>query len=325
MSKKILDLLEVPAEERGVDWLKESLQSAICLEFATVPVYLCGMWSIKKQDPSEPAYKAIHGIVMDEMFHMALACNMLTTIGGTPQLNTRDFVPKYPGPLPGGVRPSLRIALTGLTKDVLEHSYMQIEYPAGGPIEFFRGETYPTIGEFYDAILEAFRQLPSAEITGTRQLTRGEKLFAIHTLADAEKAITRIKREGEGTSQSPFSTDFGPELAHYYKFGELWHGHKFVRNSAGRWNYDGDSLGLFPEVYPMAEVPAGGYSESADFDAQFTNMLNHLQQAWATGKVEELTSAVSAMRQLDVPALKLIETPIAGGTGNYGPDFRLKS
>jgi hypothetical protein len=324
VSEKIFELMQVPVAEHDVEWLKKSLQAAVCLEFATVPVYLCGMWSIKNQDDDEPVFAAIKSIVMDEMFHMGLACNMLTTIGGTPEVNTETSLPKYPGPLPGGVRPSLRIALTGLTKDVLDKSYMQIEYPEGGPIELFRGETYPTIGEFYDAILEAFRKLTPSQISGDRQLTRGQKLFAIKTLADAEKAITRIKRQGEGTSQSPFSDDFEKELAHYYKFAELWHGHKFVKNAAGKWKPEGDPI-PFPEVYPMAEVPEGGYGESTDFDMHFTTMLNHLQQAWAEGTPAELTSAVNAMHNLEGPARKLIQTPIEGGTGNYGPDFRLKT
>jgi hypothetical protein len=316
--------MQVPAQEHDLSWLKESLQAAIRLEFATVPIYLCGMWSIINQDLAEPAYKAIRGIVLDEMFHMGLVCNMVTTIGGTPEVNAQDSLPEYPGPLPGGVRPWLTVALSGLTKDVVENTYMQIEYPEAGPIAFFRGESYPTIGEFYDAILEAFRKLQPSEMTGARQLTRGQKLFAIKTLADAEKAITRIKIQGEGTSQSPFSGDFGNELAHYYKFAEIYHERKLVKNSEGKWKYEGDPI-PFPAVYPMAKVPPGGYSESAEFDVHFTNMLNNLQNAWTTGTGKELTKAVNSMFELETPARKLISTPIPGGVGNYGPDFRLRT
>jgi len=103
-----------PSEARDLGWLKESLQAAIELEFATVPVYLCGMWSIEVQ--SGAAFSSIRSIVIDEMFHMALACNMLTTIGGTPEINTEKVRPKYPGHLPGGVRKGLTVALTGLSK-----------------------------------------------------------------------------------------------------------------------------------------------------------------------------------------------------------------
>lgn len=86
MKFSIFDLMQVPDEEQGIDWLKKSLQAAVKLEFATVPVYLCGMWSII--DQGDPVVDMIRGIVIDGMFHMGLACNMLTSIGGTPEINT---------------------------------------------------------------------------------------------------------------------------------------------------------------------------------------------------------------------------------------------
>jgi rubrerythrin len=84
--------MEIPIEEHGVEWLRESLQAAIELEFATVPVYLCGMWSIK--DQGNPVRGTIRSVVIDEMFHMGLACNMLTTIRGTPEVHTQRVIPK---------------------------------------------------------------------------------------------------------------------------------------------------------------------------------------------------------------------------------------
>jgi hypothetical protein len=87
VSTKIHDLMEVPVEKHGVEWLRESLQAAIELEFATVLVYLCGMWSIK--DQSNPVSRTIRSVLIDEMFHMGLACNMLTTIRGSPEINTQ--------------------------------------------------------------------------------------------------------------------------------------------------------------------------------------------------------------------------------------------
>jgi Ferritin-like len=315
--------MQVPRQEHDLGWLREGLQAAIELEFATVPVYLCALWSIKSQ--SGPVYGSIRGIVIDEMFHMGLACNMLTTVGGTPQVNSEDAVPKYPGPLPGGVRPWLRVALIGLTKEVVEETYMQIEYPEGGPIAFFRGETYPTIGEFYDAILAAFKKLQASQITGARQITSGQSLFAINTVADAEKAIDRIKRQGEGTSQSPFSDDFGTKLAHYYRFAEIFHGRKLIKTAGGKWKYEGAPV-PFPEVFPMAEVPAAGYPDepqAREFDRSFTTMLDHLQRAWADGNGDELGNAIGVMFELAGPARELMQKPRPAGGGNFGPDFKL--
>jgi Ferritin-like len=300
------------------------LQAAIELEFSTVPVYLCGMWSIKSR--SGPVYGMIREIVIDEMFHMGLACNMLTSIGGSPLLNTREVLPKYPGSLPGGVRPGVRVALTGLTKRVVEKMYMEIEYPEEGPLGLV--ETYTSIGAFYDALLDAFRGLQPSDFTGQRQIIYEPDLFAINSLTDAERAITKIEREGEGTSQSPFSDDLGQVLAHYYRFGSIFHGKTFSPTASGGWAYAGDDIS-FPDpgdLYPMAEVPADGYPESREFNLQFTAMLNHLQNAWSAGDSNELDNAIDIM-VVSLPGLAgaLMATELPGGGGNFGPSFQLAS
>jgi hypothetical protein len=63
--------------EAGVNDLAElqgSLLTAIQLEFSTIPPYLCAQWSINS-DPSDVAGK-IQGVVVQEMLHFGLACNM---------------------------------------------------------------------------------------------------------------------------------------------------------------------------------------------------------------------------------------------------------
>ncbi len=129
---KIRALMSVPFNQHDITWLKSSLQAAVELEFATIPPYLCALWSIK--DQSGEVYGRIQKIVLQEMLHMGSACNMLTTIGGTPSINIPSAVPKYPGPLPGGVRPQLTVALEGLSKRVVADVFMEIEYPEHGPV-----------------------------------------------------------------------------------------------------------------------------------------------------------------------------------------------
>ena len=109
----IVDLMRVPPADYNLKWLKNPLQAAVQLEMATIPPYLCAMWSIK--DPADPV-RAIRDIVLEEMSHMGTACNVLTAIGGTPRLNTADVVPTYPGPLPGGVHTDLIVSLSGLAR-----------------------------------------------------------------------------------------------------------------------------------------------------------------------------------------------------------------
>jgi hypothetical protein len=317
---KIRDLMQIAAEQRDQTWLAQSLQAAIELELSTIPPYLCAMWSIK--DQSAPAYELILSIVLEEMLHMSLACNMLTTIGGTPDIT--GTVPTYPGPLPGGVRPGLIVSLGGLTKQRVADIFMQIEYPEGGPVTLVLGQTYPTIGAFYDAITAAFLALPTSAFTGQRQLTAqidSNSLVAINSCGDAEHAISEIKEQGEGSSQSPLAVDFGDELAHYYKFAEIYHGRKLVKTPGG-WKYQGEPI-PFPDVYPMAEVPPGGYpAQSRDFDVQFSAVLNSLQSAWAKGSQDDLSNAITSMFNLGDLATALMKQPLPGGHGNYGPDFR---
>lgn len=314
-------LMSVPRAAHDIAWLKKGLQAAVELEFATLPPYLCALWSIK--DGSGEAYDRILGIVLQEMSHMGLACNMLTTIGETPDINGASAVPKYPGPLPGGVRPELNVALQGLTKDVVRDVFMQIEYPENGPVRRALAETFTSIGAFYDAILDAFKTLPPGSITGARQLaSSGVGLTKITTLAEVENAILKIKEQGEGTSQSPFATDFGGDLAHYYKFGEIFHGQTFVKGADGKWDYKGTPV-PFPDVFPMSPVPAGGSPESHDFDVLFTTMLANLQGAWARGNQAKLGAGVSTMFSLGDAAQKLMQKPLPGGQGNFGPSFRL--
>lgn len=313
-------LMNVPPDQHDVVWLQKSLQAAIELEFATIPPYLCALWSIV--DQSGEVYDRILQIVLQEMLHMGLACNMLTTIGGTPSINSASTIQHYPGPLPGGVRPQLVVALQGLSKDVVHDVFMQIEYPENGPVVHALGQTYPTIGAFYDAILEAFKNLSASDIKGARQLVSGGiGLTKITTLALVENVILKIKEQGEGTDQSPFAQDFGAELAHYYRFAEIYFGQALIKTPDGKWKYEGNTI-PFPTVFPMAPVPAGGYDESHDFDALFCAMLANLQDAWANGAPAKLNAAITEMFSLGNGARLLMQKPLPSGNGTFGPSFR---
>ncbi len=85
MSNKIVELMQVPPNLRDTSWLQSSLQSAIELELSTIPVYLCGLWSIQS-DPSGTASGLIRSVVWEEMLHMGIACNLLTALGTAPQI-----------------------------------------------------------------------------------------------------------------------------------------------------------------------------------------------------------------------------------------------
>jgi hypothetical protein len=330
-AQKIVELMQVSSDDRDLSWLQESLNAAVKLELSTLPPYLCGYWSIRgmETDPRPPVADLIQIILYEEMLHLSLACNMLTTIGGRPDIDT--LVPTYPGPLPGGVRPDLTVYLSGLTPEFVHDVCMAIELPEADPGK--AADTYGSIRAFYSAIGDAFRNVKPA-MTGENQITLtigSNSLYAIKSLADAEKAISEIKEQGEGTSISPDGSDFGGELAHYYKFGEIYYGKRFVEVD-GKWEYAGDPV-PFPDAYPMAMVPEGGWPDPSlgvqklldTFNGTFSSVLANLQNAWTMGNEGDVWAAVRNMGELRTTAQQLMRIPLPDESANYGPDFRVSS
>lgn len=330
MGNKIVEFMQLSEQDRDINQLKQALQAAIELELSTLPPYLCGMWSVK--DQTGHVATLISSVVREEMLHMGLACNMLTAIGGAPQIK----VPSYPTSLPGGVLPDLIVHLAGLSKEYLQNVYMEIEYPEGGPVDpndqsSFPREKGPTIGMFYAAILATFQQLQPS-ITTDKQVTThvGEfSVFSIRTLADVKRAIKQISEQGEGTSQSPDAVDVMDVLAHYYRFGEIWHEKGLVQQD-GTWQYTGDDI-PFPddsEIYTILPIPAGGYQTPSTeakpdldtFNASFTTLITQLQAAWDNGDPASLGGAINTMFSLQSLANTIMQHQYPGG-GVYGPEF----
>ena len=318
----------IAAPEHDIEWLRDALQTAIQLELSTLPPYLTARWSVK--DPSDPVAESIMEVRGEEMLHFGLTCNLLASIDGFPLIASAVVVPKYPGPLPGGVRPGLEVALRKLTREQAA-VFMEIEYPQDGPISFAAPPPV-TIGAFYASILEAFKILNPALSTG-RQIERNfhfGRLIKIDSLGKVEEAIRLINLQGEGSSVSP--EEAGGDLAHYYQFGEIYHGRRYVKDASGHWGYTGDKL-LLPEVHDMADIPKGGYLKAdvpnlavwdliERFDRAYSDMLRKLQEAWTSGTPSALGDAVLKMLDMGMMAEELVTKPRPDGQGNYGPCFR---
>jgi len=311
------DLLAVPVEQRDIGWLRRSLQVAAELELSTLPPYFCGFWTCLGD-----IAPLIQDVTFDEMVHLGQALNLLVAVGGTPTVTTRP--PVYPGPLPGGLLPGVTVYLGGLTKDYVD-LYLQIEHPRSGPLTPPPPE--PSIGTFYDAIEDAFGRVNPTLATEFQQESF-IGVSVIETANDARRAIAGIRDQGEGTSVLP---DLAQEpLAHYYRFAEVFHGAKLVE-AGGVLKFAGDPV-EFPETIPMAAVPPGGWPDPPaevailldEFDTMYTSLLDNLQRAWETGDPDVLSAAVSEMRFLRGAATQLLEVPLSGGAGNYGPQFRYR-
>lgn len=345
-SNRIQKLMQQPATEHDVTWLQGALQAAIQLELATLPPYLSAMFSIA--DQTSTAYKLINSIVFNEMTHFGLACNLLAATGGQPAIvaGYKDTV--YPGPLPGGVKPkcndsffpcdpNFEVVLGFADLKSFASMAMQIEYPED-PVPLpaalaFGGETFPSIGEFYLAVEDAFTaNTASLPYATTKQLTKPRMdVTLVDNLANAVKAIDLIRGEGEGASKTPF---FNGALSHFYAFGELFHGAAYVFDPTTQ---TGDWTGTpIPPVAiaNMTPIPLGGYPNPAPAamtalatcDQNFTDMLTQLDDAWAAGNAASLGAAIGSMGDLGDSARNLLGLAIArtDAPGIYGPQFRLK-
>ncbi|GAA0324686.1 ferritin-like protein [Streptomyces polychromogenes] len=337
-SNAIVELMEALPEERDAEWLKNSLQQAIMVEIATIGPYASALWSVK--EPSAAIAKDIREVIFDEMTHMGLVCNMLTTIGGTPILADPKVVPKYERDLPGGVRPGLVIFLEGLSRQSVE-MFSEIERPEH-PLVQSGGSA--TIGAFYTAIAEAF-ETQQHLITGDRQikfslasLGKGNEIVPLDSIEKVREAIEIIKEQGEGTSTSPENPFPGKpgELSHFFVFREMFRGKKLIKVSEDpvKWDFKGDDV-VLPPAFPMARVPEGGWSNSAPnaptpevqqvlntFNTQFSTMLRTLEQAWRTGDSDMLPAAIDCMRKMRTQARKLVQMELPdGSTKTYGPEF----
>jgi hypothetical protein len=324
-------LMDAHPRHRDADWLAEALQSAVTLEFSTIPPYLCALWSIIDQGHEAASY--IRTVVQEEMLHMSLACNMLTAIGHVPRINVAANVPHYPTHLPGHVKPKLRVALAGLSANSLG-KFIEIEAPEppSDRHQAHDDDSFCSIGEFYDAIRDSFRrQRPS--ISTERQVSGPQASMVMTDLHSVYAAIALIKHQGEGTranARVPGTDD----LAHYFRFLSVQHNREVIGLRAGKPVF-AERAWEAPEVWPMAPVPAGGYlaDEVAppvaqllrQFDLTYTRLLDLLQATWEHGDQGSLVRGIDTMFALADTGRELMQIPRptrGRSLGNYGPCFR---
>lgn len=257
--------------------LKDALQTAMQLEFSTIPPYLCAQWSISS-DPSGVA-DMIENIVVQEMYHFALTGNMLTAIGGVPSIANAAFIPHYPtNVLPGGIPQKLAVDLKPLTPEQAQ-VFMQIEYPEFPPVALATAPA--TIGAFYDTIAEGFTTINPAINPNAFAINSGEAT-PIRSIDDALAAISLIKGEGEGTLGSPDQPPAGNKtFAHYYVFKEIYTQKVLVQDAAGHWSFTGPAI-QFPTSLNFQQSTATP-SPSLAFNQALSQLLIGLQACWTSG------------------------------------------
>lgn len=332
MKKQIINQVLAIKE---VKELRKYLQNAIELEHATIPVYLTGLFSIKPGTNKEVS-NIIRSVVVEEMLHMSIACNVLNAIGGHPEINKPDFVPTFPGPLPMGVGEDrgLIATLAPLSKQQIFDVYMAIEEPEeklhGQPDAQNTDEDddYSTIGEFYDAIISKITDLGEDIFTGKPGLQMvankwfsEDELWAIKDVDTATRGLNLIIEQGEGSHCSPLDPE--KQMAHYYRFAEIYYGNKLVKDTsaASGWSFSGDPV-PFDEgvVFDLISDPkatrypegtaARRYADQTNYT--YSSLLNNLHQTFNghPGKIDE---AMGLMYELRLSVQKMVTIPLEGG------------
>jgi hypothetical protein len=223
------------------------LAEAAELEHGIMCCYLFALFSLKNsmnEGVSDAQLTAIRRwrrlirqIALEEMLHLASACNLLTAIGGAPQMR-RPNLPTSPK----AYGASFRLQLASFSLDTLDQ-FIAIEKPTYPddeesaltrrelPVQvrprltdIFSGERdFDTQGRLYRGIEDGIAYLaqkygekglfigpPEAQTTG-RHFPNLPGLIAVADLASASAALTIIVEQGEGASRD--SVD-----SHYSKF-----------------------------------------------------------------------------------------------------------
>jgi rubrerythrin len=316
-----------------LEGLKSALQVAIELEHSTIPPYLYAVFSLEGGDNPE-IEQLVDSIVKEEMAHMALACNILNAIGGTPEIDTPQFIPTYPGALPGTVEGQLIVRLRRFSIEQVGKTFMIIEEPEE-PLEIpdVAAAAQLTIGAFYAKIKQAIEAAGQAIFVGDpkRQVTGGfAEIIAVSDVASASTAIETIVEQGEGTRNSPFGDNAGDELAHYYRFAEIAKGKKLIPAPGQEppWRYDGEAIPFDPaQVKPAvddshcSDYPEGSPARKAceEFNHTYTNLLKLLHEVF-NGAPQSLDNSVGVMFELKEQAGNVMAIEVEPGK-RAGPSF----
>jgi hypothetical protein len=253
-----------------VEELRNHLVLAAQVELSTIPLYLYAAYSIKTSgysqwSPGTSAFDAIRSVVVEEMLHLCLARNLLVAIGGDVRFYSREFVFSYPNDMLHH-KPPLTLRLQPASVDLMRDIFMPLEMPMKAHAKP-QGDEYLTLGQFYMAIEQGFKDLDEQDRKGqtglwgdthsalqySRAHWGGGKPVVVKDLETACQAITTIVEQGEGAATGVEDVPVDPnkptpglsELSHYAKFERI-----------------ADGIDAIGDVWP---VPSNPYPEDFDF------------------------------------------------------------
>jgi Ferritin-like len=328
------------------DRLEELLQAAVELELATIPPYLCALYSLRPE-ANAAARLVLRSVVVEEMLHAILAANVLNAIGGRPVVGGPDHTPGYPHELPSGVV----LDLLPFCPEALD-SFLRVEDPeyphTGLPDDHARvagrrpqryqaavTRTGPSsIGAFYNEILEAleaggdalFVGEPGRQIGSEYYYAGGGSIVPVHDLTSAREALSEVINQGEGSPTTRF--DASGDLAHYFRFEQLARGRAYT-SADTEVDPSGPPLAVdWEAVFPMVANPVRGDLTDPELQA----VGDRADQAWSlalqqvdvacNGRPDTLVPAVHSMFRLRDLICTLLASPLPDDPDHHaGPSF----
>ena len=275
--------------------IREHLQLAIEIEHATIPAYLTAMFSLHDGSNIDAEW-IIRSVVTEEMLHMTLASNVLNAIGGSPAIANPAFVPSYPMTLPHFSNSPIVETACFSRKNI--RSFIEIERrvdaepdppPVPGASDFAEG-TYGSIGQFYDAIIDALKQVcdtlgepavftgsPAKQITPDQYYGSEGRLIEVTDLDSALEAMNEIIEQGEGNPPKGAGEDEGyfalqdfnkRYVAHLYRFYEIFEGRYYADDQRPSDAPDPVAEAVSTDELPPPDLPTPrGRAIDVDWDA----------------------------------------------------------
>jgi hypothetical protein len=321
-----------------VQALRDALQHGLMLEHATVPAYLCALYSIPDGSNVEAA-DIIRSVVMEEMLHMTLVANVLNAVGGEPSVNHAGFVPRYPTQLPYSDG-KLVVGLRRFSPAAIE-TFLAIERPEPAEARPLV-EGYDTIGQLYAGIELELQALGPQVFTGRleRQIGPGRFYYGgagdpvvVHDLDSALAALELIVDQGEGLDHTiherAHHVGSPDELAHYFRFRQIALGYRYRESDVANAPPTGSRLPVdWDAVLPMRDDPTVRELQpgsevrrlSEAFNCTYGALLDCLHLAF-NGEPDRLLEAVPLMYDLRYRAVALMRIPCGSDGQTAGPSF----
>lgn len=338
--------------------LYNKLHAAIELELSTIPPYMTALISIKP-GTNRVAANNIRGVMMEEMLHITLAGNLLSSINGRMTFG-QDNIPEYPLTLKFEETQfknrEFDVDLARFSETTID-TFCKIELPEHWDSPVQKMAAVPeidvpayTIGEFYDEISAELSQLcdeygetavfngdPARQININYYWAGGGQPVIVTNLQQAQEAINVIVTQGEGVPGSVYDGDKKyfdqhEDIAHFFRFTEILYGRFYQSGDDPKQPPTGDEFEVnYDDVYPIIKnAKTKDYQGdpkmaglNLEFNQYYSAMLYQIAEAFNGSPGALYTAILNGMHDMSAIALEMVQTPIAGNVdGLHGaPSF----